>query len=752
MIHDPALCDTARLTAFIDGDLSPDECRELEAHLDQCEKCRAALDEQIATPQAWEEVRSSLSERDVAHPGGESAGNTSDTVEFIRKLLGPTDDPQMLGRLGTYEIVGLLGQGGMGVVFKGFDASLNRYVAIKLLAPMFMASSAAKQRFLREARSAAAVVHDHVVAIHAISEWQGSPYLVMAYLRGESLQKRLATRGVLTSREILRIGMQVASGLAAAHAQGLIHRDIKPSNILLETEVDRVRITDFGLARAVDDIRLTRSDVLLGTPQYMSPEQARDDALDFRTDLFSLGSVLYEACTGRSPFQAATSYGVLRKITDHEPTPIRHINPDIPDWLEQMVSKLMAKNLQARFASAAEVALLFQQGLAHVEQPHLTALPDSLSRIPPNKLSLFWRIAMSTALVAAVCAGSFFMFAQPGAVNKSTAEKDPAKQTVAAKPPAAEPVKADALSAIAGDYKVTLRKTADVSQMQMKMEFDPSRMAVQQSSQTGGNSTGGGFAGAAAGGGGGTFLKPNRGFAFDVAPKSNKDGSIIEVSPQVKAVDDKGKEWTSPANGPGIIRFAEFERTVPGAHVAYLHVSDKEIAKFARLEGQVLVTPGRQLVAEFTNSPPQIQRVDKETFTFTGNMLTGRGLQIMVACPPTTIMSRARTPQERFEALVSSRGAYSAELEDDAGDIYPSEAGSSGGGGGSSSFSFGSSPPFGSKAGFPQHNGNPIQSFQFAPLPKGRTVKTIRVRFTDRTGPSQATPFTLENVPLAKGE
>src|SRR4029450_2061637 len=137
-------------------------------------------------------------------------------------------------------------------------------------------------------------------------------------------------RGRLPIRELLRIGMQVATGLAAAHAQGLIHRDIKPANILLESGVDRVRITDFGLARAVDDIRLTRSDLLLGTPQYMSPEQARDELLDFRTDLFSLGVVLYEAAAGRAPFQAATSYGTLRKIVDHQQNPRRDVQTDLP--------------------------------------------------------------------------------------------------------------------------------------------------------------------------------------------------------------------------------------------------------------------------------------------------------------------------------------------------------------------------------------------------------------------------------------
>jgi eukaryotic-like serine/threonine-protein kinase len=149
----------------------------------------------------------------------------------LQRLLGPTDDPRMMGRIGTYEIVGLLGRGGMGVVFKAFDPSLNRYVAIKMLAPMLIPSAVFKQRFFREAQSAAAVVHDNVVGIHAISEWQGNPYLVMTFVRGQSLQSRLHHRGHLSLREVLRIGLQISAGLEAAHAQGLIHRDIKPANI-----------------------------------------------------------------------------------------------------------------------------------------------------------------------------------------------------------------------------------------------------------------------------------------------------------------------------------------------------------------------------------------------------------------------------------------------------------------------------------------------------------------------------------------
>ncbi len=216
------------------------------------------------------------------------------------------------------------------------------------------------------------------MAIHCVDEWQGVPYLVMTYSRGVSLQKRLSDKGPLEVREILRIGMQAAKGLAAAHAQGIVHRDIKPANIFLDQTVERVQLMDFGLARAVDDASLTRTGVLAGTPQYMSPEQARAESVDQRSDLFSLGSVMYAMCTGHAPFRAESSYGVLRLITDQEPRSIQEINPDIPDWLCAIVARLMAKQACYRFETASEVSRLLEECLAHVQQPSITPLPKTL--------------------------------------------------------------------------------------------------------------------------------------------------------------------------------------------------------------------------------------------------------------------------------------------------------------------------------------------------------------------------------------
>ena len=256
----------------------------------------------------------------------------------------------------------------MGIVLKAFDPALNRPVAIKVLAPQLATSGSARQRFAREARAAAAIRNEHVVAIHAVDEWKGLPYLVMQFIPGVSLQERIDRTAPLDLKAILRIGMQAAAGLAAAHAQGLVHRDIKPSNILLENGVERVKLTDFGLARAVDDASLTQSGVVAGTPLYMAPEQARCETIDHRADLFSLGSVLYAMCTGRSPFRASTTLGVLRRVCDDAHRPVREVNPDVPGWPRAIIDRLLAKDPPDRFQSAAEVAEVLGDHLARLQR------------------------------------------------------------------------------------------------------------------------------------------------------------------------------------------------------------------------------------------------------------------------------------------------------------------------------------------------------------------------------------------------
>jgi serine/threonine-protein kinase len=350
-------------------------------------------------------------------------------------FLAPTEQPGSLGRLGNYEIEEVVGRGGMGIVLAARDPALARRVAIKVLAGHLSASAAARKRFAHEAKAAAAVVHDHVIPIHAVDTSGQTPFLVMPFVTGRSLQDRLDACGPLELKELLRIAMQTADGLAAAHAQGLVHRDIKPANILLENGCERVRITDFGLARAVDDASQTQSGFIAGTPQYMAPEQARGEPIDARADLFSLGSVMYAMATGRPPFRAETTLAVLRRICDDPPRDVREINSDIPGWLAAIIAKLLAKSPGDRFQTAGEVADLLRQWLAHLAQPTMIRQPAVIvvskapHRSPANWQS--WAIGLGTVGLAVIAVLAMLWQAAserggqaaiPGSTQPSTAQ------------------------------------------------------------------------------------------------------------------------------------------------------------------------------------------------------------------------------------------------------------------------------------------------------------------------------------------
>ena len=295
---------------------------------------------------------------------------------YATSFLEPSEQPDTLGKFARYEIEDVIGVGGMGVVLKGYDAALNRYSAIKVLSPSLASSSAARSRFSREAKLAAAVVHEHVVPIQTVDEECGLPYFVMPLVEGQSLEQRIAENGPLEIEEILKIAIQIASGLEAAHQQGLVHRDVKPANILLEGNGGRVLITDFGLARAADDARVTQSGVIAGTPQYMSPEQAQGESLDHRSDLFSFGSVLYFMATGNSPFRAESTMGVLRKVVDQLAESMIITNDAVPRWFEGIVSKLLAKHPNDRFHTAAEVGNVLEQWSEQLREPSAKPLQE----------------------------------------------------------------------------------------------------------------------------------------------------------------------------------------------------------------------------------------------------------------------------------------------------------------------------------------------------------------------------------------
>ena len=326
-----------------------------------------------------------------------------DDAEFENTLgyLEPSTKPGSLGRLGHYEMLEVIGRGAFGTVLRAFDEKLHRVVAIKVMAPEMAATSPARKRFLREAQASAAIRHEHVVSVYAVEE-KPLPYLVMEFIPGLTLQQRLDERGPLDVPTVLRIGWQIAEGLAAAHAQDLIHRDIKPANILLETGArEMVKVTDFGLARAADDASLTQSGTIAGTPMYMAPEQAQGQKLDQRADLFSFGSVMYQMVSGRPPFRAASTLAVLKRLAEDTPRPIREIIPETPQWLCDIITKLHAKNPDDRYQSAREVADVLADCEAQLKA---NARLQDFSRIPSSKSasSVKWKLFTAGGVVGAV--------------------------------------------------------------------------------------------------------------------------------------------------------------------------------------------------------------------------------------------------------------------------------------------------------------------------------------------------------------
>ena len=408
-----------QLTDLIQGLLSDEKDAMLREHVEVCSACQEELQRLVGADETADSVSDHLRK-----PRGTSDSALLDVIDRLKTppwedqaeaeepegdlpldFLDPSDEPNSLGRLAQYEITEVAGQGGMGIVLKGIDTKLSRVVAVKVLAPVLASNPTARRRFLREAKAAAAVSHDHVVTIYAVDE-ACLPYLVMEFIDGQSLQQKIDRQGQLSLKEILRIGRQVAAGLAAAHEQGIIHRDIKPSNILLQNGIERVQITDFGLARAVDDVRITRTGDVAGTPQYMSPEQAQGLPTDHRADLFSLGSVLYAMCTGRSPFRAESTLAVIRRVCDDTPRPVREVNPEISPWLAEIIDRLLAKAPEDRFQTAAEVSDLLGRHLAHVQDPDSTPPPGSIAAVPGrNGRSRRRRWLLAVAILLVVIGG-----------------------------------------------------------------------------------------------------------------------------------------------------------------------------------------------------------------------------------------------------------------------------------------------------------------------------------------------------------
>jgi serine/threonine protein kinase/formylglycine-generating enzyme required for sulfatase activity len=343
--------DLASRAQFLDNACAGDAAlrARVEALLRSHETAGSFLGTPAVTPSA--PPIDSTQELNGRPAAGQGVNINDDGLAFLQA----PGRPDSLGRIGHYEVLQVLGRGAFGIVLRAFDETLQRVVALKVLAPEVAATSPARKRFLREARSSAQVRHENVVQVYEVGE-QPLPYLAMEFIPGQTLQQRLDRTGPLDVPEVLRIGRQIAEGLAAAHAMDLIHRDIKPGNILLEGAQHKVKLTDFGLARAADDASISQSGLIAGTPMYMAPEQAKGETLDHRADLFSLGSVLYQMVSGRPPFRANSTMGVLKRVAEEQPRAIRELIPETPQWLCDIITKLHAKTPDDRFQSAREVA------------------------------------------------------------------------------------------------------------------------------------------------------------------------------------------------------------------------------------------------------------------------------------------------------------------------------------------------------------------------------------------------------------
>ncbi len=340
----------------------------LQEHLESCSQCRDTLCHLAGEATWWEDAQDRLSGSDDAAAariarsvcalscddgldGSEDPLREHET-EQLQKMLQPASHPELLGRVDRYELEQMVGRGGMGLVFRARDTELHRVVAVKTLAIHLIPLGSARERFIREARASASLTHPHIVPVHDVITEGPVPALVMQYIAGPTLESWLRERGPMRWQDALQIAIQLADALAVAHQQGLVHRDIKPGNVLLEADGSRALLSDFGLVRALDDATLTRSGVLAGTPDYMSPDQARGQAVDRRSDLFSLGSLLYAMLTGHPPFRAADPMAIMNRICHQRHRPIAELQREVPVEVGRLVDKLLSKEPKRRFSSA----------------------------------------------------------------------------------------------------------------------------------------------------------------------------------------------------------------------------------------------------------------------------------------------------------------------------------------------------------------------------------------------------------------
>ena len=367
MDSDSCLTDD-QIRKIVESVCSHEEQSRHEAHLDVCANCQRRLmafsgemPEHVAQsepPSSSQRLSDVMEQLRSISPAVDDATQTNQSTLF--SYLDPPQQDGSLGRIGNYEVMSLLGRGGMGEVFVAFDPVLRREVAVKVPSPSALQTQDAHDRLVREARALAAVQHDNIVTVYSAEVIGGVLLLVMERIHGQSLAERLKKEQKLPWTDVLSLGKQVAAALVAAHGVGVVHRDITPGNLLLEESTGRVKVSDFGLARSQEHGAITASSLLVGTPEYMSPEQATEACVGPLSDLFSLGTVLYEACSGKSPFRAKTVLSTLRRVSEESLPALHDVDPSIPDWFSDLVARLMSKDPSDRPASAADLLGLLE--------------------------------------------------------------------------------------------------------------------------------------------------------------------------------------------------------------------------------------------------------------------------------------------------------------------------------------------------------------------------------------------------------